>query len=121
MYWRKTKCFITFFLVIVLIVGSSPAAAIEGSTWTGSPKRILGIVFGYYCTAAQNKSANGIDRKASAYSKRNGEKIAEAKATGNDRAVANSGFLKPTKGRGEYSEKDGAGFGDFGPGAYKDY
>ncbi len=121
MYRRKFKCSLSILLVIALIVSSSLAAAIEGSTWTGSPKRILGIVIGYYCTAAQNKSANGIDRKAYAKSKKNGKVIAEANATGNDKAIANSGFNKPTSGYGKYSEKDGFGEGTFSAGAYKDY
>lgn len=108
-------------VIMVVFLGSALAAGFTGDIWTNSPKRTLGIVYGYYCTAAQNTSSNGTNQYATAWSKKNGSIIASANATGNNRAVANSNLNKPTSGYGEYGEDYGESHMNFGPGAYSDY
>lgn len=103
------------------VIVSALAAEFTGRIWTGSPKSILGITYGYYCTAAQNKSSNGTNQWAHAWSKQNGAIIAEANATGTKSAVANSKLVKPTSGYGEYGEDYGYADQKFGAGAYLDY
>ena len=118
---RKVCLVIVSLLIVGAVVSTSLAASVQGRCWTGSPSRILGIAYGYYCTAAQNQSSNGTNRKAYAKSMKNGSIIAEANTTGNNSAVANSGFNKPTSGYGEYSETGGEGHAYFNSGAYSDY
>ncbi|MDR1569895.1 MAG: hypothetical protein LBS72_05350 [Oscillospiraceae bacterium] len=92
-------------------------ANFTGNIWTNKPT-VLGI--GYYCTAAQNTSSGtATNRGASAYSKNaSGAKIAEASATENNSAVANSGTVKPNSGYGEYHENGGTSGMSFAAGAY---
>lgn len=119
----KSRLFIALLssaLLLALIV-SAFAAEFTGSIWTNSPKRTLGVVYGYYCTAAQNRSSGGKGKYAKAESYLNGAVLAKAETTGNSRAVANSGLRKPDSGKGEYGERAGKATQKFGSGAYKDY
>lgn len=118
---KRLICLAICALVMTAVIVSAFAAEFTGCIWTGSPKRKLGIVYGYYCTAAQNTSSNGTNQWAHAWSKKNGDIIAEANATGNNKAIAKSGLNKPTNGFGEYGEKYGYASLSFGPGAYHDY
>lgn len=118
---KKLVCLAICTLVMTAVIISAFAAELNGRIWTGSPKRTLGIVYGYYCTAAQNKSSKGTNQWAHALSMKDGAVIAEANATGNNKAVANSGLVKPARGRGEYGEDYGKAYQSFGAGAYLDY
>lgn len=108
-------------VVMLLFVSYAFAAELTGSIWTNSPKSVLGVVYGYYCTAAQNRSSNGTNQYAFARSKKHGKIIASDRQYGNKRAVANSKLNKPTSGYGEYGEDHGSAKQSFGPGAYKGY
>ncbi len=94
-------------LLITLVVGAS-AAGFDGAIWTGKPT-ILGL--GYYCTAAQNRSASGTNRCSYAESKNSSGKIIASDSKsgdkGTDRSVANSGATKPNSGYGWYKETGG--------------
>lgn len=82
-------------------------ANFKGDIWTNWPNS-LGM--GYYCTAARNDSGGDTIHKAYACSKNaSGEIIAQKTATGNDRAVADSGKTKPYSGYGKYWEEDANG------------
>lgn len=88
------------------------AASYAGSIWTGKPNS-LGI--GYYCTAAQNKSAGDTSThwaKATTWPP-SGGKPAKASETGNTRAVASTGRTHPYKGWGSYGETGWSTSGSF--------
>lgn len=109
-------------LVLISLLGTVAfAAQFKGNIWTNSPKRTLGIVYGYYCTAAVNESPNGTNQYAHSLSKLNGATVAESYAIDNEWAVANSGLTKPDSGYGEYGEDGGHADMYFGSGAYIDY
>lgn len=118
---KKLVCLAICTLVMTAVIISAFAAELNGRIWTGSPKRTLGIVYGYYCTAAQNKSSKGTNQWAYARSTKGGTVIARGEATGNDKAIADSGLDKPTGGYGEYGEDYGKAYQSFGAGAYLDY
>lgn len=91
-------------LVITMLTTTALAvvyASYEGAIWTGKPTA-LGI--GYYCTAAQNKSGGDTSTHwAWAKTYYSGTNSYDYQ-TGNTRAVASSGSVKPTSGRGQYGE-----------------
>lgn len=108
-------------VVMTTVIIGAIAAEFTGRIWTGHPKRIVGIVYGYYCTAAQNTSSNGTNQWARAWSSQNGVTLADVSAIGNEKAIAKSGLNRPTNGFGEYSEDYGYASLRFGPGAYPEY
>lgn len=108
---RRKAVSLVFTLCLVVslpvIAFAAARANFKGNIWTNWPNS-LGT--GYYCTAARNDSGGNTTHKASAWSKNtSGEIIAEGSATGNKRAVANSGKIKPYSGYGKYWEEDANG------------
>ncbi|QTE74255.1 hypothetical protein JS518_15405 [Clostridiales bacterium FE2010] len=92
-----TILLLSIFATTIAIAGHSYA----GSVWTGKPT-ILGL--GYYCTAARNDSGgNTSSHWAWARTYYSGKKAYTYKP-GNDRAVASSGSVHPTKGEGQWGE-----------------
>ena len=118
---RKSLIAVLSIVLLLAVMTSALAAELTGSIWTNNPKRVLGIVYGYYCTAAQNRSPVGNERYALARSMKNGAIIASDRRYENQAAIANSGLTKPTSGYGEYGEAYGKASMIFGAGAYKDY
>jgi hypothetical protein len=103
-------------LALIMLTFGALAAGFTGKIWTNKPT-LLGI--GYYCTAAQNTSTNGTNLAASAYSKNSsGAKIAADSATGNNKAVANSGSTRPHSGYGQYKETGAEAHAYFSSGAW---
>lgn len=106
---RMTSILAALFLMLSLPLTAFAAARANftGDIWTDKPT-IFGL--GYYCTAARNDSGGTTVHKAEAWSyDAAGETIAHGKATGNTRAVANSGSTKPNSGFGTYWEEDSYG------------
>lgn len=103
-------------LCSLLLFSVAFAATYDGAIWTGKPT-IFGI--GYYCTAAQNRSQGDVSThwsKAKTWAA--GLAPVTASASGNDRAVASTGSVKPYKGWGSYGETGWSTEGKFASGAW---
>lgn len=107
--------FITVLMAIsvcaVLMASIAFAANYDGHIWTGKPN-ILGM--GYYCTAAQNRSAGDVSTHwATAKTWKPSGSYVTGSATGNNTAVASTGQTKPYKGWGSYGETGWSTEGSF--------
>lgn len=112
----KKRLIATLTIFVMSIVSAfALAASVKGSVWTGKPNE---LGFGYYCTAAQNQSPKGINRRAYARTDLENGTSVESSARDNNHAVASTGYTKPVGGYGKYSEKGGSGSATFGRGAY---
>ena len=84
--------------VTVATASTAFAACISGSIWTNKPGW---FGWGYYCTAAENKSTGVGDTWSKAKTFFNNT-YTYSRTAGTDRAVASSGSVKPKKGNGSY-------------------
>ncbi len=98
---RVFLCMIIGVFAFVMLSAASLAASYEGRIWTGKPGF---LAIGYYCTAAQNLSS-GNTASHWAWAKTYFNKtFSYMRETGNNRAVAKSGSIKPAKGEGRYGQ-----------------
>lgn len=109
-----TSALVTIFAVTMLTI-TALAASYEGAIWTG---KSLFPGVGYYCTAAQNRSGGDTSTHwAWARTYYSGISSYEHKI-GNIRAIASSGSVPPTSGKGSYGEPGWSTSGSFNSSAW---